>query len=600
MTFKKSILASLVGLLVWAFSCSYSNAQTTTTCTSTQYQSTDGTINPLTGDTCFDSANQTVVDVITTTDFNKSSGSSYQGCDIVQTPLGPACDNMILFSYTPDTWSVTQAINQALLGTGLIVDGYTSTFEYKNEATNSINGSCQAATVNGLCMDTLTLTIKAYDSNGVQILNDTYDYSQYLTNGWTVEQITSYAPTSLVPGVDLASVSVDIYGIDNGYWRGVYGPRVKNFVGSIIVSQDQCTINPLYDPSCPGYANALYNQQCTANPLYDPGCPGYAAANLTQQCSANPLYDSSCPGYSTAYYTQQCTINPTSDPSCPDYYVEMCKKDALYDSGCSGYSVAYFDQQCSLDPQYDNTCSGYVDLSGNDGDFVVLDPIIDDVVNSDTNIGTELVTTTIVAPVVATENTLVTSDNVEQSTGFQTIEDDIETEISELQSMDGETILEEDIEAEIAKLENESETLNTEDGESLTGKASMDDNIEKELAELENTKPEYIEKIPGKAMPKVDPVDSKRNKLKLLIAMKAIEAVKELEAAVTLEQQMDIQRRLLALISFVPDFNDYNKEENIDLANFYPPKPTVDHAFARWFLNDPNFGAMEDSQYNFK
>jgi len=587
-------------LLVASLSLCYyssSNAQTTKTCTSTQYQSTDGTINPLTGDNCFDSTNQTVVDVITTTDFNKSSGSSYQGCDIVQTPLGPACDNMILFSYTPDTWSVTQAINQALLGTGLIVDGYTSTFEYKNEATNSINGSCQAATVNGLCMDTLTLTIKAYDSNGVQILNDTYDYSQYLTNGWTVEQITSYAPTSLVPGVDLASVSVDIYGIDNGYWRGVYGPRVKNFVGSIIVSQDQCTINPLYDPSCPGYANALYNQQCTANPLYDPGCPGYAAANLTQQCSANPLYDSSCPGYSTAYYTQQCTINPTLDPSCPDYYVEMCKKDALFDSGCSGYSVAYFDQQCSLDPQYDNTCSGYVDLSGNDGDFVVLDPIIDDVVNSDTNIGTELVTTTIVAPVVATENTLVTSDNVEQSTGFQTIEDDIETEISELQSMDGETILEEDIEAEIAKLENESETLNTEDGESLTGKASMDDNIEKELAELENTKPEYIEKIPGKAMPKVDPVDSKRNKLKLLIAMKAIEAVKELEAAVTLEQQMDIQRRLLALISFVPDFNDYNKEENIDLANFYPPKPTVDHAFARWFLNDPNFGAMEDLQY---
>jgi len=587
-------------LLVASLSLCYyssSNAQTTKTCTSTQYQSTDGTINPLTGDNCFDSTNQTVVDVITTTDFNKSSGSSYQGCDIVQTPLGPACDNMILFSYTPDTWSVTQAINQALLGTGLIVDGYTSTFEYKNEATNSINGSCQAATVNGLCMDTLTLTIKAYDSNGVQILNDTYDYSQYLTNGWTVEQITSYAPTSLVPGVDLASVSVDIYGIDNGYWRGVYGPRVKNFVGSIIVSQDQCTINPLYDPSCPGYANALYNQQCTANPLYDPGCPGYAAANLTQQCSANPLYDSSCPGYSTAYYTQQCTINPTSDPSCPDYYVAMCEADTLFDAGCLGYDIAYFDQQCSLDPQYDNTCSGYVDLSGNDGDFVVLDPIIDDVVNSDTNIGTELVTTTIVAPVVATENTLVTSDNVEQSTGFQTIEDDIETEISELQSMDGETILEEDIEAEIAKLEKEADTLNTEDGESLTGKASMDDNIEKELAELENTKPEYIEKIPGKAMPKVDPVDSKRNKLKLLIAMKAIEAVKELEAAVTLEQQMDIQRRLLALISFVPDFNDYNKEENIDLANFYPPKPTVDHAFARWFLNDPNFGAMEDLQY---
>ena len=79
--------------------------------------------------------------------------------------------------------------------------------------------------------------------------------------------------------------------------------------------------------------------------------------------------------------------------------------------------------------------------------------------------------------------------------------------------------------------------------------------------------------------------------------MKAIEAVKELEAAVTLEQQMETQRRLLALISFVPDFKDYAEKENINQVNFYPPKPTVDHAFARWFLNDPNFEIMEDLQY---
>ena len=79
--------------------------------------------------------------------------------------------------------------------------------------------------------------------------------------------------------------------------------------------------------------------------------------------------------------------------------------------------------------------------------------------------------------------------------------------------------------------------------------------------------------------------------------MKAIEAVKELEAAVTLEQQMETQRRLLALISFVPDFKDYAEKENINQVNFYPHKPTVDHAFARWFLNDPNFEIMEDLQY---
>ena len=61
---------------------------------------------------------------------------------------------------------------------------------------------------------------------------------------------------------------------------------------------------------------------------------------------------------------------------------------------------------------------------------------------------------------------------------------------------------------------------------------------------------------------------------------------------------MIIQRQLLALISYVPGF-DYADKENT-IGNFYPPKPTVDHAFARWFLNDPNFGIMEDLQYNFK
>ena len=80
--------------------------------------------------------------------------------------------------------------------------------------------------------------------------------------------------------------------------------------------------------------------------------------------------------------------------------------------------------------------------------------------------------------------------------------------------------------------------------------------------------------------------------------MKAIELTKKLEKEVNLEQNMIMQRQLLALISYVPGF-DYN-EKKLPQVNFYPPKPTVDHAYARWFLNDPNFGAMEDSQYNFK
>ena len=83
----------------------------------------------------------------------------------------------------------------------------------------------------------------------------------------------------------------------------------------------------------------------------------------------------------------------------------------------------------------------------------------------------------------------------------------------------------------------------------------------------------------------------------MLIAAKANQATKELEEAVTLEQQMNIQRRILALISFVPDFKDEYTEKEVTQVNFYPPKPVVDHAYARWFLNDPTYEAMEDLQY---
>ena len=44
---------------------------------------------------------------------------------------------------------------------------------------------------------------------------------------------------------------------------------------------------------------------------------------------------------------------------------------------------------------------------------------------------------------------------------------------------------------------------------------------------------------------------------------------------------------------------DYNKKESKD-AEFYPPKPTVDHHWARWFVNDPRYDELEALQYNLK
>lgn len=127
----------------------------------------------------------------------------------------------------------------------------------------------------------------------------------------------------------------------------------------------QCSINPLYDSGCSGYEQAYFDQQCSLDPFYDTTCPGYAEAYYDQQCKADPLYDSGCTGYETAFYELQCSLNPLYDSGCTGYaeayYNQQCSINALYDSGCPGYETAYYNQQCSLDPLYDSGCNGYAD-----------------------------------------------------------------------------------------------------------------------------------------------------------------------------------------------------------------------------------------------
>ena len=604
----------LLLLVVLPFCYSYSNAQTTTTCVS----STDGTTNPLNGTQCLDS-NNTVLDVIDQGDFGTgrhSSGYSqnqqynnYTGSTLTST------DYILHFSYTDDTWVTNLAINQALVGAGFDIGGYVAQWEWKNENTNTINGSCLATKVNGDCLDDLVITIDAYAS-GVNIYSEEWDYSQTKSNGYMVEDILSFTPTALVPGVTIDEIEVTIRGKDNGYWQGMYGPKVQNLTGSVILMPDQCTLNPISDPTCPGYANALFNQQCTLNPLYDPACPGYAAAYLTQQCSANPLYDPACPGYANAYYNQQCQLDPLYDKGCTGYasayQTQQCDLDPLYSVECPNYQQAYLDQQCELDSLYDVQCPDYqtaLELKkivddGKDDPITVVDDTID--VTTTTTI--EGVPNVFTLPEVPT----VVVEEIDDGEGFQEVEDnirgdqlamedDIEKEIEELESQTGNTAMDDDIEKELAEVENEAN--------SGDGNTNQEDDIEKELAELEEsasddedfddpTQKTIAEKPIEKKIAKkkeVEKKSTKNDKIKMLLAQKAIELTKKIEQETNLENQMLVQRQLLALISYVPGF-DYAEKKNKD-NDFYPDKPTVDHAFARWFLNDPNFDTMENLQY---
>jgi len=120
---------------------------------------------------------------------------------------------------------------------------------------------------------------------------------------------------------------------------------ITNMYSNAVYTADPCLADPLYSPSCPGYAAAYQIQQCTANVFFDSSCPGYAEAVFTRQCTASPLSNPSCPGYASAYLTYQCSVSPLYSTTCPGYaeaYLnDQCIKDSLYSNQCEGYATAY-------------------------------------------------------------------------------------------------------------------------------------------------------------------------------------------------------------------------------------------------------------------
>lgn len=314
---------------------------------------------------CFSSnlVAETSAELINNNNWNGATyGADPGGCCASISGSGPLYDtntNTILFSYGRSILSQTIAIQQALQASGIEVDGYQYSWTYRLISNN-----------NNLGTEELIFTVVVKDSNGNVVETYTYNRSagqpgiaadQWYTDSGTETFNQSY--------LDPQSISLQIQGKDGGFWAGYYGPEVKNVSLKLTYSANPCASNPLYDPSCPGYAEALaeqqYNAQCAADPLYDMGCPGYASAYYTQQCSINPLYDSGCPGYAQAYYDQQCTNDALYDSGCPGYaqayYNQQCSANPLYDTGCPGYEQAYLAQQCSLNDLYSPACPGYAE-----------------------------------------------------------------------------------------------------------------------------------------------------------------------------------------------------------------------------------------------
>ncbi len=567
---------------------------------------------------------------------NNDSGDIHQGND-VSTGNGVT----YYWSGTQQTLTNTIAINSALAAAGIQVDGFDYEWVYKNGNANWFSGQ-----PGGGAVDPFEIVVNVYKADGTLFKSYTYDYGNNFSN-WTTKTGTEIFGTNFLDPSFFGNVEVLVTAQDIANQSGYWGPEFRAEQSGLYVnySANLCYNNPLHDPTCSGYANALFQQQCTANPLYDSACSGYAAAYLIQQCTANPLHDPSCNGYQQAYLTQQCNLNPLYDKSCTGYKVAyhnqqcaldplydstctghltaQCNIDPLYDSSCTGYAAANLAKQCDYDPLYDVQCTGYQQAWFDkqcemDGQFdsscpnfvAALEEILDDGTTIDPiadALATPEIDLTIVIPevpvVVVTEIPTVeepVSAEYEQTQGdMMKMEDDIEREIAELERESEENNEEEEVSNPFEKSRDDekeivqSDTLpGDSDGEVGTGEAVQEDDIEKEIAALESEAQAPTKEKTEK------PKSTKNQKIRMLLAQKAIELTKQVENAVTIEQQMLVQRQLLALISFVPGF-DYAEKE-LNQVSFYPPKPVVDHQYARWFLNDPNFGIMEDSQYNFK
>lgn len=216
------------------------------------------------------------------------------------------------WSYGLSTVQQVIAINQALSGTGIRINGYNWGYEVRNANGGGGQGG----------VDSLTASTFLKDNTGSTVLSDTRTYNTTSEWNWYGGTVTSATP---ITNADQGQLGISFTSIDSGYWAGYYGPQVRNVSMGLNYTVDACASNPLSDPSCPGYAAAYQTQQCSINPLYSPSCPNYTTA----QCSINPLYSTSCSGYSAAYLTQQCNLDGLYSTSCPNYAEAYAKKNIL-------------------------------------------------------------------------------------------------------------------------------------------------------------------------------------------------------------------------------------------------------------------------------
>ena len=555
-----------------------------------------------------------------------------------------------------DTFAMTMAINEVLsnAGTGISLDKIHYRWKWINGCFNitKANGDqvwCSTDIENRLDenmkptgeyadqFDALNIVIEITDSNGTIIETKTYDYdtwyhwsesNSHSTNETTdgegaVWQITedhielfnhiTGTGTIYTPN-QLGNISFVANAQDNGQWEGYYGPVARDGEMWFTYRNNPCDLDTLYNPSCSGYAQAyaahLYDQSCIADSLYDIGCPNYATAYQDQQCKINPLYSVQCPNYQTAYFNQQCDLDPQYDIGCPNYSVptvteEVVVTDPVAEIVNPNITITETIPEIIM-PEINVTEEIVVPQI----DIVSQIEPVEEITTQSIEIELAAIEAELNEPIVETKVVEPESGETSEERGNSgnTSRDTTAQETEKPQpEKNDEPKSETDGKSEETSDDEQSESKDDGGKEKDAGKdtGSEDgDGKDKKVDESENSN-ETVESEkdairPEKKEEKGEPTEaekknSRKEKIRRLIADKVNSLTKKVEEASTLEEQVAVQAQLAALIAFVPDF-DYGDMEVPDIY-FYPPVPTVDHAFSRWFVNDPTFGIMEDLQY---
>jgi hypothetical protein len=158
------------------------------------------------------------------------------------------------FSWQAGTVSQSIAVNQALTGTGLVVNGLQYGWRYANWCKNQIGGEQSCTDSQGI-VDQLSANVSLTNSAGTNVYSQSFNYNTWLY-AWQQENqnVTFATPYSLT---GLNNLTISFSGVDSGGWAGFYGPVVTDVYAKLKYSVDPCAQNPAYSSTCAGFGNIL-------------------------------------------------------------------------------------------------------------------------------------------------------------------------------------------------------------------------------------------------------------------------------------------------------------------------------------------------------